>query len=151
MPVCSLCEMLVRESQGGGMMGHFGVKKILHEDFYWPSMKHDVQSVYDKCIPCKQAKFKVMSRGFYTPLFVSNHPWTDVSMDFLLGLPRSQGGKDSIFVVDRFSKMAHFIVCSKINDATHIADLFFKEVVHLHGLAKTIVSDREVRILSHFL
>lgn len=126
--VCSLREMLVRESHGGGMMGHFGVKKtleILHEHFYWPTMKHGVQSVCDKCIPCKQAKSKAMPHGFYTPLPMPNHPWIDVSMDFVLGLPRSQGGKDSIFVVvDRFSKMAHFIACSKTNDATRIADLY---------------------------
>jgi len=65
-PICSLREMLVRESHGGGLMGHFGVKKtleILHEHFYWPKMKHDVQSVCDKCISCKQAKSEVMPHG----------------------------------------------------------------------------------------
>ena len=94
-------------------MGHFGVEntlEILHEHFYWLNMKHDVQSIYDKCTPCKKGKSKVMPHGFYTPLSMPNHPWIDFSMDFVLGLPQSQGGKENIFiVVDRFSKMAHFI------------------------------------------
>ena len=86
----------MREAYSGGLMGHFGIKKtldVLSDHFLWPHMKRDVERACEKCITCKQAKSKAMPHGLYTPLPIPNEPWVDISMDFILGLPRSKGGE----------------------------------------------------------
>ncbi|KAK1648935.1 hypothetical protein QYE76_066740 [Lolium multiflorum] len=145
---------VLEESHAGGLMGHFGREKtllMLADHFYWPKMRRDVDRYVKRCITCNKSKSKLKPHGLYTPLPAPTTPWEDISMDFVLGLPRTKRGHDSIFVVvDRFSKMSHFIACHKSDDASHIANLFFREIVRLHGVPKTIVSDRDVKFMSYF-
>jgi len=112
-------------------------------------MKHDMHSFCNKYITCRHVKSKSMHYGILRPLLVPNSPWTNISMDFFFGLPRSKGGKDYDFVVvDSFSKMAHFILCHKSDDANLVAKLYFKEVVRLHGIPRSVVLDRDVKYLN---
>ncbi|WVZ75405.1 hypothetical protein U9M48_023458, partial [Paspalum notatum var. saurae] len=125
------------EAHGGGLMGHFGAKKteaVLSAHFFWPKMRRDIERFVSRCTTCQKAKSRLNPHGLYMPVPAPSTPWEDISMDFVLGLPRTKRGRDSIFVVvDRFSKMAHFISCHKSDDAINIANLFFQEIVHLHG------------------
>ncbi|KAL4339632.1 hypothetical protein GQ457_08G031840 [Hibiscus cannabinus] len=114
-------------------------------------MRRDVERFCEHCVTCKKAKSKVSPHGMYLPLPIPNSPWVDISMDFVLGLPRTKTSRDSVFVVvDRFSKMAHFIACHKTHDAVNVDNLFFRDIVRLHGIPRSIVSDRDVKFLSHF-
>jgi hypothetical protein len=105
----------------------------------------------DKCNICQHAKVRSQNIGLYRPIPIPSMPWDVVSMGFVLGLPMKQRGNDSIYVVvDGFSKMTHFIACTKTSNATNVANLFIKEVVRLNGLPKSIVYDRDTRFVGHF-
>jgi len=153
-PKCSTCGLLIREVPGGSLASHYEESKtvtMLREHYYWPGMEKDVLDILRRCSTCQVAKSHSLHHSFYTPLPVPTPPWVDVSMDFILGLPKIQRNKDSIFmVVDRFSKMAYFLLCNKTIDTTHIVELYIKEMTRLHGIPRSIVSERDTKFLSPF-
>jgi hypothetical protein len=92
--------LLLLETHGGGLMGHFGVKKmedVLAAHFFWPRMWRDVERFMARYTTCQKAKSHLNPHGLYMPLLVPSVPWEDISMDFVLGLPRTQKVRDSIF------------------------------------------------------
>ena len=115
-------------------------------------MKSDVARHVAKCMTCQQVKAETQRpSGLLQPLSIPQWKWEDISMDFIDGLPRSRKGNTSIWViVDRLTKVAHFIPVKTERNAPKLAQIFMKEVVRLHDIPKTIVSDRDTIFTSRF-
>ncbi|KAL4585804.1 hypothetical protein LXL04_010430 [Taraxacum kok-saghyz] len=119
--------MIIRDLHNEGHIGRDRTYQLISASYFWPSLRKDVARFVDRCRTCHLAKDKATNAGLYMPLPIPTQPWTNISMDFVLGLPRTQRGHDSIFVVvDRFSKMVHFIPCRKTTDASRKERLFFR-------------------------
>ncbi|XP_028552342.1 uncharacterized protein LOC114580101 [Dendrobium catenatum] len=152
-PNSSWRQQLIKETHSGGLAAHVGRDKTLAQlqiRFYWPRIARDVAKFVERCSVCQSYKGIAQNTGLYMPFPTPDSIWEDLSIDFVLGLPRTKSGVDSIMViVDRFSKMAHFVACKKTFDAVNVARLFFKEIVRLHGLPRSITSDRDVKSTGH--
>ena len=108
-------------------------------------MKGDVAEFVARCLTCQKVKIEHRRPGGeLQPLPVPFWKWEDIAMDFVTGLPKSQGQKDAIWVIiDRLTKSAHFIAIKSTWGAPKLSEVFLHEIVRLHGTPKTIVSDRD--------
>nr|GEU68731.1 putative reverse transcriptase domain-containing protein [Tanacetum cinerariifolium] len=109
-PDSSLHLQIIKELHGEGHVGRDRTLQLVQASYFWPTMRKEVDRYVKRCRICQVSKGTTTNAGLYMPLPVPLQPWLDISMDFSLGLPHTQRGNDSIFVVvDRFSKMVHFI------------------------------------------
>uniref|UniRef100_A0A8C5QE97 Gypsy retrotransposon integrase-like protein 1 n=1 Tax=Leptobrachium leishanense TaxID=445787 RepID=A0A8C5QE97_9ANUR len=135
----------------GGHGGTLKTTDLISRSFWWPQMAEDIMSYVKNCPVCTHAKVpRRRPQGLLQPLPVPQAPWVDVSMDFIVELPRSAGYDTVMVVVDRFSKMTHFIPHNGIPTAAQTASIFIREVLRLHGLPSTITSDRGTQFTSRF-
>ena len=137
---------LIKEHHDTPLAGHPGRSKsfnLLNRQYYWKTMRKQVDRYVRSCAECQKSRTnRHASFAVLRPLPVPEKPWDDISMDCVTGLPECEG-YDAVWVLlDRLSKMRHFVPCQTTVDARGLAEMFLKEVVRLHGPLKTIVSDR---------
>ena len=112
-------------------------------------MRKNVDQYIRNCHSCQRSPSSQHSKfGVLWPLPVPEEPSEDISMDFVVGLPECKGLETICVVVDRLSKMRHFIPCHTTIDTLELAELFLREVVHLEVLPLTIISDRGPQLVS---
>ena len=148
--ICSnsaLQTRLIAAFHSSALGGHSGIAATyyrLKKHFNWTSMKQDVDSFVKQCSICQQSKHSnTHPMGLLQPLPIPEGVWRDLSMDFIEGLPKSQGFSVILVVVGRLTKFAHFMPVKHPYAASTITQIFMDNVVKLHGLPSSIVTDRD--------
>ncbi|KAK9652865.1 hypothetical protein HCH54_010281 [Aspergillus fumigatus] len=145
---------LLRECHDKPAAGHPGKHKLyelIAREYYWPSMYRYVERWTRNCHTCRRSTPSREARqGVLRPLPVPERSWQDISMDFITGLVPSRGYDAILVVVDRLTKMRHFIPCQTTCDAEGVARLYIRHIWKLHGLPRTIVSDRGPQFVATF-
>jgi hypothetical protein len=145
---------LIASSHSSALGGHSGIAPTyyrLRKHFAWKGMKTDIEHFIKQCAVCQQAKHSLQNpMGLLQPLPIPEGMWQDLTMDFIEGLPKSEGYSVILVVVDRLTKAAHFIPLKHPYTAAVVAQAFMDNIVKLHGLPSSITSDRDPIFVSHF-
>ncbi|GKA05633.1 putative reverse transcriptase domain-containing protein [Tanacetum coccineum] len=120
--------------------------------YWWPNIKDEIATYASKCLTCAKVKAEHQKpSGLLQQPEIPDWKWEKITMDFVMGLPRTPSGYDSIWViVDRLTKSAHFLPMKKTNSIEKLTQLYLKEIVCRHGLPVSIISDRDSRFASAF-
>jgi hypothetical protein len=150
----TLITKILEELHSSPIGGHSGItrtKARISAQFYWPHMHKDIKNFVQHCMVCQQAKTTTMlPAGLLSPLPIPTQVWEDIAMDFITGLPPSNGFTVIMVVVDRLTKYGHFFPLKSDYDSKKVAEVFMQNVVKLHGMPASIVSDRDKVFTSNF-
>jgi hypothetical protein len=148
-------EILLDEAHNSAYSIHSGSTKMyldLKARYWWRGMKKEIAQYVARCGVCRRTKAEHQRHaGLLQPLSVPKWKWEEIGMDFVIGLPRTQKGNDSIWVIiDRLTKVAHFIPVKDTFEEATLARIYLKEIVRLHGISQRIVSNRGTQFTSKF-
>jgi hypothetical protein len=149
-----IVNQILLEYHASPVGGHSGLQRTkarICQQFFWPHMTKDITKFVTECLTCQQAKSSTaLPVGLLQPLPIPLQIWEDIAMDFITGLPSSNGFTMIFIVVDRLSKYSHFTALKSDFDGPKVDAAFFTNVVKLHGIPKSIVSDRDKVFTSQF-
>ncbi|KAJ9511277.1 hypothetical protein QJQ45_017126, partial [Haematococcus lacustris] len=153
--VPELREHILHEMHDAAYAGHVGMTKTLERVtrvFWWNTVRADVRDYVGTCDACQRDKSSnPKPGGLLRPLTVPGYRWEHVSMDLVTKLPAGTHGYDAICViVDRLSKMVHFVPCKESMNAMTFARLFVNNVFKLHGLPAEVLTDRGAHFNNKF-
>jgi len=124
----------------------------LKEHYWWNGMKREVAQFVERCLTCQRIKAEHQKpAGMLRPLTIPEWKWEHIAMDFVTSLPKTVTGLDAVWVVvDRLTKSAHFLPIKTTYDMSRLAKEYVSEIVRLHGVLVSIISDCDPRFTSRF-
>lgn len=150
----TLIPILLAEYHSTLLGGHSGVQRTVQRltpHFYWKNMQQHVKDYVQSCDTCQKCKpTNQHPYGLLQPIAPPTSLWADLSMDFITHLPPSQGHTSILVVVDRFSKGVHLAALPRQYNGPRVAAIFWESVGKIHGMPKSIISDRDPIFQSHF-
>ena len=123
----------------------------MKKEIFCDGLKYDIQNFVAECLVFHQNKVEtIKTPGLLQPLSIPNQLWEEISMDFIIGLPKSEGKSAIMVVVDRLTKYAHFCALSHPFKAIIVATTFMDTIQKLHGNPRVIMSNRDPIFTGNF-
>jgi hypothetical protein len=140
------------DSKHAGLFGMSRTRVAVGRMFWWKSLAGDIAKFVSTCVVCQRNKARRHKPyRLLQPLPVPEKPWHTVTFDFIVKLPKTSRGNDSICVfVDKLTKLVHSVACKEEVSAKEFAELYVDHVFRLHGLSREFITDRDTRFMSAF-